>query len=112
MLSKNVKQLITDPLSQLYLSAISVWEFSKLVQLGRLKINCDGPKWISTALNLPGLKLLDLTPEIAWQSNNLPGTIHRDPADQIIIASARLLDAPVVTKDKLIDEYKFVRSIW
>jgi len=112
MLSKRAKQIITDPQFELYLSTMSVWEFSKLVQLGKLKINCDGLKWISLALEMPGLKLLELTPEVSWQSANLPGTFHRDPVDQVIVASARLIDAVVVTKDRLIAEYEFVGSVW
>ena len=112
MLSKRAKQLIAEPATELFLSSISVWEFSKLVQLGKFKINCDGLKWISLALDLPGLKLVDLSPEITWHSTNLPGPIHRDPADQIIIATARLIDAKIITKDRLIDQYEFVGSIW
>ena len=60
----------------------------------------------------PGLHLAELTRPILTESCRLPGTFHGDPADQIIVATARDRDAVVVTKDRLIREYEPVSSIW
>jgi len=57
----------------------------------------------------PPTQLFPLTPEVAVESTYLPGTFHRDPADQIIVATARLLDCPLVTADSQIRSYPHVR---
>jgi PIN domain nuclease of toxin-antitoxin system len=85
-------------------SAISCWEIAKLVQNGRLVLPIPPLQWLQQALDYPGLRLLPLTPEIAVESTQLPGDFHRDPADQIIVATACLYNCPHVTSDgKLID---------
>jgi PIN domain nuclease of toxin-antitoxin system len=57
----------------------------------------------------PPVQLLQLSPEIAVESTQLPGSFHRDPADQIIVATARLYDCLLVTIDRLIRAYPHVR---
>ena len=59
----------------------------------------------------PGIQLLDLTPRIAVESTQLPGDFHRDPADQILVATARVQNIPLVTADKLILRYPHVQLI-
>jgi len=90
-------------------SAISCWETSKLVELGRLKLKTDVENWIDLALAYPGVRLVELTPRIAVESTRLPPPVHRDPADQIIIASARVLDCPLLTADERILNYPHVK---
>jgi PIN domain nuclease of toxin-antitoxin system len=63
---------------------------------------------LEQALSYPGIQLLSLTPEIAIESTQLPGEFHRDPADQVIVATARLYDCPLVTSDTKILEYPHV----
>ncbi len=112
-LSKQVMNVIQETkYEELLLSAISVWEFSKLIEKKRLIIACDGKKWIDEALNMPRLKLLHLTPEISWHSTQLPESFHDDLADQIIVATARLENAVILTSDRLIRNYPHVHSIW
>jgi PIN domain nuclease of toxin-antitoxin system len=70
--------------------------------------------WIKLALTAPSISLLQLTPEIAVLSTRLPADFHGDPADRIIVASARKSGAYIVTKDSKIVEYgkeKFVNII-
>lgn len=66
---------------------------------------------MTRALAFPGVRLLSLTPEIALASNRLPRRFHRDPADQIIVAAARIFDRELVTADRLILSYPHVRSL-
>jgi PIN domain nuclease of toxin-antitoxin system len=66
---------------------------------------------METALNYPGVQLLDLTPQIAIESTQLPGNFHRDPADQIIVASARIHDCPLLTVDDKILNYPHVKLV-
>ena len=93
----------------LAVSAISCWEVAKLVERGRLTLPCPVFDWLQQALAYPGVRLIDLSPRICAESTQLPGDFHRDPADQIIIATARVLDAPLVTVDCKILEYPHVK---
>ena len=97
--------------SGLGVSAISCWEVAKLVQVGRLSFPVDVLEWLEQALRYPGVRLLDLTPRIAVESARLPGEFHRDPADQIIVATARVYDVPLLTVDRRILDYRHVRTL-
>lgn len=92
-------------------SAISLWEIAKLVELGRLSLPCSVENWLAQALTYPGITLLPLTVEIAVSSTRLPDGFHRDPADQIIVATARVLDCPLMTVDQRIRAYPHVKHI-
>jgi PIN domain nuclease of toxin-antitoxin system len=97
---------------ELLLSAISPWEFSKLIEKKRIGISCNPEEWLKTALNMPGFRLVALSPEIAYRSTFLPQPFHDDPADQIIVATAREENAAILTKDERIQNYIHVKSIW
>jgi len=73
-----------------------------LVEYGRLELPCSIDEWFEQAINYPGIRIIELSPEIAVESTQLPGEFHRDPADQIIVATARINDCPLVTSDKKI----------
>ncbi len=88
--------------------AISCWETAKLVEHGRLPLPLPVDEWMAKALAYPGIRLLPLSPEVAVESTQLPGTFHRDPADQIIVATARIYRCPLVTVDANIRAYPFV----
>ena len=89
-------------------SIISCWEVAKLVENERLKLQGSVEEWIEQALAYPGVELLELTPRIAVESTQLPGSFHRDPADQIIVATARIWDSPLLTADDRILKYPYV----
>jgi PIN domain nuclease of toxin-antitoxin system len=84
---------------------------AKLIEVGRLSLPCGTLEWIRQALSYPGVVLLDLTPEIAVASTELPGEFHRDPADQIIVATARIHNVPLVTSDERILNYPHVQTL-
>lgn len=93
------------------ISAISCWEVAKLVERGRLELYRPLEEWLRLALDYPGVRLVELSPEIAVASTRLPGDFHRDPADQIIVATARLNDCPLVTSDEKIAAYEYVETV-
>lgn len=97
---------------ELLLSAISPWEFAKLLEKGRLRLSISGEVWIRDALQMPTLRVVPLSPEIAWHSTTLPGSFHDDPADQIIVATARAEHATLLTNDRLIRSYPHVQTVW
>ena len=113
-ISKKVLALLGSPsrYEELLLSAISPWEFCKLLEKGRLGINCDPDKWLMAALDMPRLRIIPLTPRIALSSTTLPDSFQDDPADQIIVASAREEQATVLTKDERIRGYRHVKCLW
>jgi PIN domain nuclease of toxin-antitoxin system len=92
-------------------SVISCWEVAKLVERNRLVLRCPVGEWIEQALAYPGIRLLYLTPRIATQSTQLPAPFHRDPADQIIVATARIRGCPLLTADKRILGYPHVKTL-
>ena len=102
----------SDSYKELLLSAISPWEFCKLLEKGRLGILSNPEKWIHEALDLPKLRLVPLYPVLAYRSTVLPPPFHNDPGDQIIVATAREEEATILTSDKRIRDYPHVKSLW
>lgn len=92
----------------LAISMISCWEVAKLVENGRLQLPNPVAEWMDIALAYPGICLIDLTLPILIESTQLPGDFHRDPADQIIVATARILQYPLLTMDAKILAYSHV----
>jgi PIN domain nuclease of toxin-antitoxin system len=84
---------------------------AKLVEYGRLRLDGALEEWMEQAVTYPGIDVLMLTPRIAIESTQLPGTFHRDPADQLIVATARVYDLPLLTVDRLILDYPHVRTL-
>ena len=113
-LSDKVRSLISTPAryEELLLAAISVWEFAKLVERRRLAISCDPEEWIRQALEMHKLRLVPLSPVLAYRSTVLPHGFHDDPADQIIVATARDENATILTSDERILAYPHCRSMW
>jgi PIN domain nuclease of toxin-antitoxin system len=91
-------------------SIISCWEVAKLVEYGRLALPYPISDWLTQALSYPGVYLLELTPRIIVESTQLPGSFHKDPADQLIVATSRVLNCPVVTADTKILTYPHVKT--
>ena len=113
-ISPAVKTLLANPEQHegLLLAAISVWEFSQLLEQGQLTLTCAAEDWIDQALDMPGLKLAPLTPRIAFRATTLPGSPPADPIDQLIVATAREENATIITKDPVIADYQHVRILW
>ncbi|MCH8095648.1 MAG: type II toxin-antitoxin system VapC family toxin [Proteobacteria bacterium] len=86
-------------------AAISVWEVAMIEAKGRIVLAKPCAQWVKEALSAPGLALAPLTPEIAVESCQLPGTFHNDLADRLIVATARVGDATLVTRDERILAY-------
>jgi len=94
-----------------WISAISCWELAKLVEKKRIRFSIPSLAWIRRSLNEFNIRIADLSPEIAVESTVLRG-LNRDPADQIIVATSRILGIALVTADKQILEFPEVDTIW
>jgi PIN domain nuclease of toxin-antitoxin system len=91
--------------STIFVSAITAWEVGLLVSRNRLSLVAKPERWFQRLLAIPGVKLADLSPDILIASSFLPGEPPKDPADRIILATARDLGATLVTRDRLLLKY-------
>jgi PIN domain nuclease of toxin-antitoxin system len=87
------------------LSPITAWEIGLLVAAGRLALPTSPEAWLNRLMQAPPLRLADLTTSVLIASSFLPGQPPRDPADKIIIATARAQNLTVVTRDRHILAY-------
>ena len=94
------------------ISAISAWEIAMLVAYGRLVLSMDVSSWLATVADIEAVRFVPVDVEIAAKSVELPGEFHKDPADRMIVATARKLAVPLVTKDDKILSYPHVKTIW
>jgi PIN domain nuclease of toxin-antitoxin system len=85
-------------------SIFSAWEVAKLVENNKLVLPCPIDEWLDLALNYPGVQLIQLTLPIVVRSTQLVG-FHRDPADQIIVATAKVYNCSLLTADQKILAY-------
>lgn len=113
-LSGAAKNAIESSISrkELYISAISVWEVALLVAKKRMALSMDVADWISMSERMPFFQFVPIDNRVALKSVQLPQPIHQDPADRIIIATAIVLGAAVVTKDLKLLKYPHVKTIW
>jgi PIN domain nuclease of toxin-antitoxin system len=88
-----------------HISPVSAWELGKLASRGRLSLSEDPLALIDSFLEMPGVSLCALTPEIFVKSSFLPMLLHKDPIDLILIATARTLNLTLVTNDRVILAY-------
>jgi len=86
-------------------SIISIWEVGMLAAKGRLVFKSSTDEWTKQALDVPGMSLVPLAREAAIESSNLPGPFHGDPADRLLVATARHLRARLVTADENVLNY-------
>ena len=81
------------------------------MEVGRLRLSISTSDWLTQALAYPGVQLLELTVPIVVESTQLPGVFHRDPADQLLVATARFHKIPLVTADGKILAYPHVQTL-
>lgn len=113
-LSARAKSAIAKALVEhdLWISLISVWEVAKKVEKKQLIFDRPLEQWLDEAMASQGLGVWELTRPILVESCQLPRPFHGDPADQILVATARRQGAVVVTNDQRIRRYGHVQSLW
>jgi PIN domain nuclease of toxin-antitoxin system len=94
------------------ISTFSTWELALLVQRKRLQLSIDLVEWIAETERIKNVTFYPVNNHIALQSVNLPGSFHPDPADRILVATARHLGATMITGDAKILDYPHVKSLW
>jgi PIN domain nuclease of toxin-antitoxin system len=113
-LSAKAKAAINRELNsgEILVSAISAWEIAMLVEREKLVLSMDVGSWLATVQSIEAVRLVPVDPEIAVKSVELPGEFHKDPADRMIVATARKFAVPLVTKDDKIRAYAHVKTLW
>ncbi len=91
-----------DPI---WVSTFSAWEVGMLTSRGRLALAMPPDAWFHRVLQVPGVREAPLSPEELIASSFLPGSPPRDPADRILLATARRGMLTIVTRDRLILDY-------
>ena len=94
----------------LYLAAISVWEIAMMESKGRVNFKLPTLQWIEEALKGVPIQLVPLYPAISVESCYLED-FHGDPADRIIVATARVENLTLITRDKKIQSYAKLHKI-
>jgi PIN domain nuclease of toxin-antitoxin system len=87
------------------ISPISIWEIGLLVSHGKLALSTSPRAWIATVLSQPEVILAGMLPDVLLDSSFLPGVPPRDPADRIILATARSEGMRIVTRDQQMLSY-------
>lgn len=95
----------------LRVSVISIWELAMLEQRGRVALPMNVRTWVDQALSKPGITVAQLTPEIMIESVHLPGEMHGDPADRMLVATARVQGATLLSKDEQLIRYSRLRHV-
>ena len=113
-LSRRARSIIRKAVAGegVWISAISIWEMAKKVEKGALALDRPLKQWVEDALSRPGVYVAELSSAILIESCELPGPFHGDPADQIIVASARHHHALLITKDRRLHDYPNVQCRW
>ena len=94
------------------LAAISPWEVAKKESKGLLHLSMPVRQWVAHATQAPFIELLPLSVDIALESAHLPAPFHKDPADQMIVATARLHSLVLITADQRLRSYPHVQTKW
>lgn len=93
------------------LCIISLWEVAKKHHLGKLELDRPLAAWLDLALKVPDLSVLPLSREIILDATALPDGFRSDPADELIVATARVLGAPLLTADDKLADYPHVTAL-
>ena len=110
-LSQRHREIIQERQNDgLSISIYSCWEIAKLVEYGKLELKLSIEDWLEIALSHPNLQVIDLTIPIIIKSTQLLG-FHKDPADQIIVATSIISGIPLLTADEKIIAYPNVTTL-
>lgn len=103
----DVRKILADAEARFGLSAISLWEIGKKAQIGKLHLNLPVEGWLEAALSAQ-IQLLPLSPRVVGAAMTLPAFPNRDPADELIVATAKVHGLTLLTSDRALRTYRHV----
>lgn len=95
-----------------FYSPLSCAEIACLAARGRIELDRHWKRWFNHFVPLNGWRVLDVDLKIVEEAYSLPGIFHADPVDRILIATARIHDLVLVTRDRKILDYPHVNAMW
>jgi PIN domain nuclease of toxin-antitoxin system len=112
-LSAQQKRIIArgSPQNPLLIADVTLWEIATLYELGRIRLRLPLRDWLDAAAAPPLVECIPISPAIATEVAMLPPTFHRDPVDRILVATARVLGATLLTQDQRIIDAQIVATI-
>lgn len=110
-LSEARKELLEDPQHEIFVSAISLWEITKLYEFQYIQFKGSLEGFLTTIENHPRFTIVPLTASILAKIPDIASRMHKDPADQIIVATAQGLEASLMTEDREIRKAGLVATI-
>jgi PIN domain nuclease of toxin-antitoxin system len=112
-LSPGQRQILqeADEKNPLLVADITLWEIATLSSLGRINLHLPLRDWLEQAVAPPLVQLLPITPAVAAAVAALPDSFHRDPADRILVATAQVLGATLLTHDSRIIDAGLVPTL-
>jgi PIN domain nuclease of toxin-antitoxin system len=111
-LSPAAKAALTAEDTEVLVSAISCAEIACGVQRGRIRLDRHWRVWFRHFMDVNGWEPVDMDLDVMEEAYSLPEYPGNDPADRVIVATARVLQCPVITADRRIIEYAHVKTVW
>ncbi len=97
--------------SPLQVADISLWEIATLHNSVRIELTIPLREWLEDAVAPPLVRTRVISPAIAAELNALPDSFHRDPADRVLVATARIHGATLLTNDRRITDAQLVKTL-
>ena len=97
---------------KVFVSSISILEVYLLIKKKKIGFTVDVDTWLETIEKSPDFEFIPVDNRIAAKSVMLPEPFHKDPADRIIVATARELGTTLVTSDSKLRKYPHVKTLW
>ena len=110
-LGTKTRRELVDLDAERFVSPISTLEIARLVYIGLLRLKHAFAEWKNLSLANLDAETIGLTHEIAWDAYNLPGKFHNDPADRVLVATARIERLTLMTADDLILKYPHIKAL-
>lgn len=114
-LSKKARSIIEEERSKkenILVSSITIFEIYLLIKKGKLELSNHPDVWLGKIENLEAVRFVPVDNRVAAYSVNLPDFSHKDPVDRMIVATALIYGARLITSDEKILNYKKVQTIW
>jgi PIN domain nuclease of toxin-antitoxin system len=109
-LGEQTTSLLTDRQNVLYVSTISTLEIARLLRNGTIALSESLNFWVSETLKALECATMEISHQIAIEAYSLPDDFHKDPADRLLVATARIYDLTLLTMDERILQYSQVKS--
>lgn len=114
-LSRKARRLLAEAESErasVVVSAISALEVATAARRGRLALSVSAERWLADVKRLPEIRFEPVTDEIACMAGSFRDSMHGDPADRIIAATAHVLGFPLLTADEKLRSNRDIATLW